>query len=97
MNPHIRDDGMEEQCGCLQRKGCRKAVFPLKIAIQLRREHNLESFVTFVDLVKAFDTINHKLMIVVLKKHGFPRKLTRQIETMYEKFSLQLKKVLKHQ
>ena len=44
------------------------AVFPLKPAIQLRREHNLESFVVFVDLVKAFDTINHKLMILVLKK-----------------------------
>jgi len=22
MSPHIRDDGIEEQCGCLQRKGC---------------------------------------------------------------------------
>ena len=45
MNPHIRDDGMEEQCGCLQRKGCSDAVFPLKTAIQLRREHNLETHV----------------------------------------------------
>ena len=92
MNPHIRDDGMEEQCGCLKRKGCPDAVFPLKTAIQLRREHNQESYVVFVDLVKAFDTVNHKLMALVLKKYGFPPKMRNTIERMYEKFALELKK-----
>jgi len=95
MSPHIRDYGMEEQRGCLQHKGCPNAVSPLKTAIQLRREHKLESFVVFVDLVKAFDTINHKLMILVLEKYGFPPKLRKTIERMYEKFALELKKVLK--
>lgn len=95
MNPHIRYDGMEEQCGYLKRKSCPDAVFPLKKAIQLRREHNLESYVVFIDLVKSFDTINHKLMILVLEKYGFPPKLRKTIERMYDKFALELKKVTK--
>ena len=83
---------MEEQCGCLKRKGCPNAVFPLKTAIQLRRKHNQESYVVFVDLVKASDTVNHKLMALVLKKYGFPPKMRSTIERMYEKFALELKK-----
>ena len=44
-----------------------------------------------MDLVKAFGTINHKLMILVLQKYGFPPKLRRTVERMYEKFALELK------
>jgi len=34
-------------------------------------------------------------MILVLEKYGFPPKLRKTIERMYEKFALELKKVLK--
>ena len=88
----VRDDGLEEQCGCIKNKSCSDAVSPLKTALQLRKEHDLESFVVFVDLVKAFDTINHDLMIMVLKKYGFPPKMIRTVQHMYGKFQLVFKK-----
>ena len=34
--------------------------------------HNLPTFVLFADLVKAFYTSNHKLMVEILKKYGCP-------------------------
>ena len=40
---------------------------PLKISLQLRKEHSLKSFVVFVDLVKAFDTVNHDLIFLCQK------------------------------
>lgn len=39
-NTRIRDDGMEEQYGCLMKKDARCHP-PLKTVIQLRREHNI--------------------------------------------------------
>ena len=64
MNPHVCNNELEAQYGCLQEKGCTNAFFPLKIALQLRKERDLESFVVFVNLIKAFDTVNYELMFL---------------------------------
>ena len=53
---------------------------------------NLSSFLLTWSKCLVFDTVNHKLMILVLKKYGFPPKMTRMIEIMYEKFRLNLDK-----
>ena len=37
----------------------------------------------FADLVKTFDNSNHKLMVEILKKYGFPPKLCSVIRRMY--------------
>ena len=37
----------------------------------------------FADLVKAFDTSNHILMIKILEKYGCPPKLCSEIRRMY--------------
>jgi hypothetical protein len=43
--------------------GCRDGLFTLKALLNARRNHDLPSFVGFVDLVKAYDTANHELLI----------------------------------
>ena len=37
----------------------------------------------FADLVKSFDTSNHKLMVEILKKYGCPPKLCSSIKIIY--------------
>ncbi len=54
---HLRDFGVEEQAGSTPGKGCADATFTLKTALQSLREHGQESWVFFVDLVKAYCTI----------------------------------------
>ena len=51
--------------------------------LHLRYNHNLPTFVTFADLVRAFYTSNHKLMVEILKKYGCPPKLCPAIIRMY--------------
>ena len=88
INPVIRDHGLEEQCDSLNSKGCPDANFSLRSALQIRREHDIPTHVLFVDLVKAFDSVNHEFLWLVLSKYGIPRKVIHVIKRMYQDFSL---------
>ena len=44
----------------------------------------------FADLVKAFDTSNHALLIAILGKYGAPLRLCSAIKRMYEKSIVKL-------
>ena len=50
--------------------------------LHLRYNHNLPTFLMFADLVKAFDTSNHKLMLYILNKYSFPPTLCSEIMRM---------------
>ena len=64
-------------------KGCRDRIFTLKTLLHTRRNHNLGTHVACIDLVKAYDTANHELLIQILKKFGAPTKLYLVIERLY--------------
>ena len=49
------------------------------------------TWVVFVDLVKAFDTIHHELMFKLLGKFGIPKYLIRVIEKLYHEFKIKIK------
>jgi hypothetical protein len=48
-------------------------------------------YVSFVDLVKAYDTANHALLINILRKYGVPSKFTTAVETIYRNNTCVLK------
>ena len=52
----------EPQCGFHPGRGCMDAIFTIKTAIKKRSEHGLESWVLFLDLVKAFDRVPRELL-----------------------------------
>lgn len=62
----------------------------MQFAVSTCRYHNQETYALFVDLVKAFDTINHKLMIALLKRYGAPDSLANAIEQLYKDMSVKL-------
>jgi len=57
----------------------------------MRNNHNLASHVAFVDLVKAYDTANHELLLSILEKYGAPPKFVSAIERMYTDLVVVLK------
>ena len=65
----------EAQCGFRRRRGCSDAIFTIQQLIAKRREHDLETWVLFIDLVKAFDRVPRELLWRVLRKYGVPSKL----------------------
>ncbi len=64
--------------------GCQEAQHILKRALLLRRQHGLESFAIFVDLVKAFDTVHHDLLCKILSKYGLLEDLVKNVAKLYK-------------
>ncbi len=71
--------------------GCQDGLFTLKTLLNAHKNHNLPSFVAFVDLVKAYNTANHDLLLNVLEKYGAPPKFVAAVKTMYTDLKLVLK------
>ena len=76
--------GVKTQFGATPNVGCQDGSFTLKTLLHPRHQHNLPTFVAFVDLVKAYDTTNHQLLIEILRQYGAPPKLCDAIERMYQ-------------
>ena len=78
----------EPQCGFRPGRGCIDATFTVKIALKKRREHGQESWVFFLDLVKAFDRVPRELLWMVLKKFGVPEKLITLLKALHKNFEV---------
>ena len=78
----------EQQCGFRPERGCIDAIFTVKMALRKRREHGKESWVFFLDLVKAFDRVPRELLWLILQKFGVPPKLISLLRSLHEKFEV---------
>jgi hypothetical protein len=63
--------------------GCSDATATLKMTLKNLRAANQDSFVLFVDIVKAFDSVNQEMLWKILKKYGIPEKRIPTIKKMY--------------
>jgi hypothetical protein len=71
--------GTQFQFGGTPGLGCRDGLFILKALLNMQRNHDLMSYVGFVDLVKAYDTANRNLLLCILKRYGAPPKFVAAI------------------
>ena len=62
-----------------------------KTILHTQHNHNLPSYAEFVDLVKAFETVNHGMMLKILERYGAPPKLRSAISRMYQDLKVVLK------
>ena len=87
----IKKHGGKYQSGSSPGVGCQDGTFTIKRLLHTRHNHNLPTYVPFVDLVKAFDTVDHNLILQILKKYGAPPKLLSSIARMYQDLKVVLK------
>ena len=87
----IKKHGVKYQFGSSPGVGCQDGTFKIKTILHTRHNHNLPSYVSFVDLVKAFDTVNQVMMLKILERYGAPQKLQSAISRMYQDLKVVLK------
>ena len=51
---------------------------------QMRKESDKSTRVVFVDLIKAFNSINHKLLFSILEKIGIPDRVIMVMKNLYK-------------
>jgi hypothetical protein len=68
------------QFGGTPNRGCQDGLFTHKTLLNAHKNHNLPSFVAFVDLVKAYNIANHDFLLEVLEKYGAPPKFVAAIK-----------------
>ena len=88
LQPLIESLDHENQCGFRQGRGCTDAVFTVKMALKKRREHNLETWVLFIDLVKAFDRVPRDMLWLILLKFGVSEKLVDVLKRLHKNFKV---------
>jgi hypothetical protein len=82
----IETYGLDEQFGHTPGKGTTDALFAIRTALQLRREHQFPTYAVFVDLIKAFDTANHDLLFALLLRFGASEGLVDIIRRLHRDF-----------
>ena len=75
--------GTDHQYGCQPNKGCTDGLYVLRSLLQTRRHHNQESWVLFIDIVKAFDSVSHELLFALLLHYGTPPNIINIIKALY--------------
>lgn len=81
----INEQVAEEQCGFVEGKGTRNAIYILRMLSERAIEMQNDLYLCFIDYTKAFDTIKHERMIELLQKLNVDGKDLQVIKNLYWK------------
>ena len=75
----------ENQCGVRKGRGCIDQIFALTVLSVKAREFNTTLYFAFVDLRKAYDSVKHEaLWLVLQRRYLLPDKLNRILRTLHQ-------------
>jgi hypothetical protein len=83
--------GMEAQCGFRGERGTVDGLWNLAVALAKRKEHNLETWALYIDLVKAFDSVSREALFTVLRKFGMPDHFINLLVRLHTNVTIKLK------
>ena len=73
----------EEQCGFTQSRGCMDPVFAVRQVCEKYLANGKEAFWAFMDLEKAYDTLNRHGMWQMPRVYGVRGKLLKAVQSYY--------------
>ena len=73
----------EAQCGFRKERSTTDMIFSLRQIQEKCVEQRKELITIFIDLTKAYDSVNREALWLVLQKFGFPAKIIRLIQSLH--------------
>jgi hypothetical protein len=86
-----KEFGLEMQNGFKNGCGTVDGLFNTSIGLQKRKEHGLDTWVLFIDLMKAFDTVPRELLFQILRKFGMPDHFVNLVIRLHTKCKIKFK------
>ena len=83
LDDRLRDD---EQTVFRKERSCCDQIATLRIIVEQTLEWNTGLYMVFVDLEKAFDSIDRKVLWKILRHYRGPQKIVRMIRVLYDGF-----------
>ena len=74
---------LEAQCGFREGRGTTDQIWAIRQLVEKSLEHQSELCMCFIDLSKAYDSVNREAMMAVLRKYGVPSHMVSLIEQLY--------------
>ena len=73
----------ESQCGFRKRRGCSDMIFTVRQLVEKSWEHRAKSFLVFIDLKKAYDSVPREALWMALSKLGVPEPTIKLIRSFH--------------
>ena len=77
------DELSESQCGFRKGRSCTDMIFTVRQLVEKSWEHAVKSYLTFMDLKKAYDSVPSEAMWLALKKLGVPVEVIQLIRSFH--------------
>ena len=86
LEKHVEDIGIlpEEQCGFRRNRGTTDMLFVTRFLAELTRRGKKEFYSVYVDLTKAYDSVNREALWAILKRIGVPPKVVAVIRDLHD-------------
>ena len=88
LNEHLEQSGLlpetESQCGFRKDRGTIDMVFTARQVQDKCQEQNIDLYMTFVDLTKAFDTVSREGLWKIMAKFGCPTKFIAMVRQFHD-------------
>ena len=86
LNVHLDQKGLipESQCGFIKDRGTIDMIFTARQLQEECKELNVDLYMTFVDLTKAFDTVNRDGLWKIMAKFGYPPRFMAMVRQFHD-------------
>ena len=87
LNEHLEQSGLlpESQCGFRKDRGTVDMIFTARQLQEKCQEQNVDLYMTFDDLTKAFDTVNREGLWKIMTKFGCPDKFIAMVRQFHDR------------
>ena len=86
LNEYLEQSGLlsESQCGFRKDRGTINIIFTARQLQEKCQERNVDLYLTFVDLTKAFDTVSREGLWKIMAKFGCPAKSIAMVSQFHD-------------
>ena len=75
---------MEQQAGFQSNRSTIDNIFALKLLMEKTRDYNKPLFLCFIDIQKAYDSINREILWCICRHYGLTSKLVQLLQLLYK-------------